>query len=214
MNEDSNTAEHEDETCSKDEKIENEEQEEHQEDNNRREDVSLVDDDFLSNEMPSLEKLRAERVSLTEQIRHHKDEQDSLALDIECQEGAAEIYHLAARLQLFEHFCNRAAQHVDGKMKEDINKAVEADRRHSEEEIAAFARSLQQRRDQVIKRISAVRAMPVKGRNEAIVKHITPIPLDDKTHEALSTAVENEHKSELLSNKVKRFRALQTKLTS
>lgn len=170
--------------------------------------ATIQDPEFNPENLPSLQELREERVRLTEQIRHHKDEQDSLALDIESQEGTAEVYQIAARVQRFEHFAAHAYSYVNETLPAEIEQIIEADAKHSEEEVASYVQDLQKRRERVVNSIAAAQH-PAKRKNTD-----EAVPLDDDTKKSLAHAQENESEATTLSEKLKKYRAIKTKLQS
>lgn len=168
--------------------------------------------------MPSLEELRSERVRLSEQVRHHKDEQDSLALDIEGQEGAAELYQTAARVQRLEHFANRAEQYTEQTLPEEIEKTVEEDRHQSNAELCAYIQELQNKRSTALKKVVASQENQGKKnqRKPAGKKGAAEAPIEDDEEDkkAIAHTKENKDESQALAEKIRKFRSMKTKLQS
>jgi hypothetical protein len=168
--------------------------------------------------MPSLEELRDERVRLSEQVRHHKDEQDSLALDIEGQEGAAEVYQMAARVQRLEHFANRAEEYADKTLPEEIEKTVEEDRHQSNAELCAYIQELQNKRSTALKKVVASQENQCKKsqRQQANKKNSAAAAEEEDPEEkkAVEHTKENKDESEVLAEKIRKFRSMKTKLLS
>ncbi|KAG5469528.1 hypothetical protein LSCM1_02751 [Leishmania martiniquensis] len=167
------------------------------------------------NSIPSLEELRRERTRLTEEVRHHKDEQDSLALDIEGLEGAADVYQLAARVQRLEHFVKRAMQYVEETLPLEVEKTVEEDRYQSNLELCAYIQGLQKRRTNTLQKIAAVQEMMNKRSrlqsafDEAVDKPENEDPMEAK---AAKHTQENKDECAVLHQKIRKFRSMVTKL--
>lgn len=165
--------------------------------------------------MPSLEKLTEERVRLSEQVRHHKDEQDSLALDIEGLDGSSEVYQLGARVQRIEHFVAHAETYTKQSLPGDIQNLVEEDRRASVKEVGAYIQELQNKRSNTLKRVAAAQENSMKRSNKA---DATARDEDDKLDpidaKAAEHAVQNRDESVVLAEKIKKFRSMRTKLQS
>lgn len=106
--------------------------------------------------MPSLEELRQERLDLLQQIRRHKDAQDSLALDIENEPGSADVYRTAARVHHCEQFAHRAADYGEELLPDEIACVVTADEINSEKKIAMYIKELQKKRDAILKKVSEI----------------------------------------------------------
>lgn len=159
-----------------------------------------------------LDVLRAARAQLSERIRHHKDEQDSLALDLECHAGGSEIHHLAARVRRLERFNEAVAAHVSGTMTREVEHVLQADERHSEEEVAQYAAELQSRRDALFRRIAAVAEQPPRGREDNIRTHTKAVELQEMDRTALAHVSENENQLAVLTEKVKKFRTMKSRL--
>lgn len=109
-------------------------------------------------EIPSIEALRDERLELLRLIRHHKDEQDSIALDIENQAGAAEVYRAASRVHFLETFANRCAEYVEETLPMKIKCMEVADEINSEKKIARFIKELQSKREHILTKISDIQS--------------------------------------------------------
>lgn len=173
----------------------------------------MAEHDFAGETLPSLQELREERVRLTEQTRHHKDEQDSLTLDIEGQEGATQVYQVAARVQRYEHFAARSHTYVQEQLPLEIEQVIEEDQRHSEEEVAAYIQELQTRRENTLKKVSAVQQRSTK-KGKATETSDDLHQDDEETRRVIEHAEANVNESQTLSEKVKKFRALKTKLST
>lgn len=172
--------------------------------------------EYNVNSMPSLQELRSERMRLSEQVRHHKDEQDSLALDIEGQEGAAELYQVAARVQRLEHFANRAETYVDETLPQEIEKTVEDDRHQSNMELCAYIQELQSKRSNTLKKVVASQETMNKKNQRAngaagAAKAEEEDPLE---RQAIEHTMENKDESVVLQQKIRKFRSMKTKLQS
>ncbi|KPI89842.1 hypothetical protein ABL78_1011 [Leptomonas seymouri] len=163
--------------------------------------------------MPSLEELRDERVRLSEQVRHHKDEQDSLALDIEGQEGAAEVYHTGARVHRLEHFAERALEYTEKTLPEEIEKTVEEDRHQSNTELCAYIQELQNKRSLTLKRIVATNEKQNKKNKHSLTSTNDAIE-DPAEKKAVEHTKENKSESVVLQDKIRKFRSMKTKLQS
>ncbi|KAG5494442.1 hypothetical protein GH5_02461 [Leishmania sp. Ghana 2012 LV757] len=169
------------------------------------------------NSLPSLEELRRERVRLSEQVRHHKDEQDSLALDIEGLEGAGDVYQLAARVQRLEHFVNRAMQYTEEALPLEISKAVEEDRYQSNLELGAYIQELQRRRANTLKKVAdAQEIMSRRSQLQNAAENAAANPEYEDPMEAKAARHTQENKDEcvMLQQKIRKFRSMITKLRS
>ncbi|KAK7201350.1 hypothetical protein NESM_000197300 [Novymonas esmeraldas] len=167
--------------------------------------------------MPSLEELRDERLRLSEQVRHHKDEQDSLALDIEGQEGAADVYQLAARVQRLEHFAERASQYANQALPQEIEKTVEEDRHQSNMELCTYIQELQSKRSNTLKRVVATQeSMSKKHQRQTAAGQGAAKDEEEDPMEAKAAAHTQENKDEsvVLQQKIRKFRSMKTKLQS
>lgn len=165
--------------------------------------------------MPSLEELRDERVRLSEQVRHHKDEQDSLALDIEGQEGASEVYQTAARVQRLEHFANRAEEYAERTLPAEIEKTVEEDRHQSNAELCAYIQELQNKRSTALKKVVASQESQSKrNQRSAAAKQCAAAEEEDDPADkkAVEHTKENKSESVVLADKIRKFRSMKTKL--
>ncbi|CCW60903.1 unnamed protein product [Phytomonas sp. EM1] len=171
----------------------------------------MAEYNFDVSSLPSLEVLREERVRLIEEIRHHKDEQDSLSLDIEGLEGAAELYNTAARVQRLENFVAEGSVYVEKVLPGEIERFLEDDRRRSDEEVAAYAQELDSRRERILQKASAAKERTTKLANRQASKHVDP-ELDDGIENTIAHVDGNVGQIELLSDKVKKFRTLKSKL--
>ncbi|CBZ30051.1 conserved hypothetical protein [Leishmania mexicana MHOM/GT/2001/U1103] len=163
--------------------------------------------------MPSLEELRDERVRLSEQVLHHKDEQDSLALDIEGLQGAAEVYQLAARVQRLEHFAQRASTYVEETLPKEIERTLEEDRQQSNQELCAYIQELQTKRANTLKRVVASQESMVKRNRH---QSDAAVSEEEDPMEAKAAAHTQENKDEcvVLHQKIRRFCSMRTKLQS
>ncbi|KEG14127.1 putative OSM3-like kinesin [Trypanosoma grayi] len=117
-------------------------------------------------ELPQLEELKEERVRLMRDIQHHKDEGDAKLVQIEAHEGASAMYRVAARVQRFEDFANHAAEYVEKELPEEINRVAEADKRHSEDEVAAYIADLQSERAEELRKINVLKERTAKRAKE------------------------------------------------
>ncbi|GET91999.1 hypothetical protein, conserved [Leishmania tarentolae] len=165
--------------------------------------------------MPPLEELRSERMRLSEQVLHHKDEQDSLALDIEGLQGAAEVYQLAARVQRLEHFAERAHVYVEETLPKDIERTLEEDRHQSNVELCAYIEELQNRRSNTLKKVVASQEGMMKSRRQKSDTAKTAAqeqhddPMDAK---AAAHTKENKDECAVLQEKIRKFSSMRTKL--
>lgn len=107
-------------------------------------------------DIPSIEELRDERIELLRRIRHHKDEQDSIALDIENQPGASEVYRSASRVLFLETFVSRCSEYVADTLPMKIKCMEVADEINSEKKIAKFIKELQAKREHTLSKISEI----------------------------------------------------------
>ncbi|AYU82239.1 KHAP1 [Leishmania donovani] len=167
--------------------------------------------------IPSLEELRDERVRLSEQVLHHKDEQDSLALDIEGLEGAAEVYQLAARVQRLEHFAKRAYEYAEETLPKEIERTLEEDRQLSNRELCAYIQELQSKRANTLKRVVASQEGMVKRNRRQSATATTAAPgedVDPMEAKAVAHTQENKDECVVLHQKIRRFCAMRTKLQS
>ncbi|KPA81061.1 putative mitochondrial hypothetical protein [Leptomonas pyrrhocoris] len=164
--------------------------------------------------MPSLEELRDERVRLTEQVRHHKDEQDSLALDIEGQEGAAEVYQTAARVQRLEHFATRAEEFAEKTLPAEIEKTVDEDRHQSNAELCAYIQELQNKRSAVLKKVVASQENQKKKSQRSQTSQKNAAEESPEEKKAIDHTNENKDEAVVLQNKIRKFRSMKTKLQS
>ncbi|KAG5495219.1 hypothetical protein JKF63_02274 [Porcisia hertigi] len=170
--------------------------------------------DCDANALPSLEELRLERARLSEQVRHHKDEQDSLALDIEGLPGAAEVYQLAARVQRLEHFAKRASEYVKDALPQEIEKTIEEDRRQSSAELVAYIEELQNKRARILKKVTVAqesisrrRAGNAIGGKRDSQDSLSPLEAEEVAH-----TEENKGESVVLHEKIMKFRSIRTQL--
>lgn len=169
-------------------------------------------EDYSADNLPSVDQLRQERVRLSEEIRHHKDEQDSLALDIENQEGASDVYQLAARVQRFEHFAAHCSSYVEQSLASDVEKLIESDQRQSEEEIAAYIKELQGKREAALGRINQMQQRSGKMSAASKQRATAVEPFDENAKKSIQHTLDNEDENLELSEKTKKFRAMKTKL--
>lgn len=157
-------------------------------------------------DMPSMEELREERLRLLKEIRHHKDEQDSIALDIENQPGAADVYRTAARVHIAETFGQRATEYVEDLLPDEITRVITADEINTEKSLAVFIKELQRKRDHVLKKISAIqdrfdkRSDPAQWYVEAVESKYEAKDANDK--KVVSHTLENEEEIEKLEKEV------------
>ncbi|EPY37272.1 kinesin K39 [Strigomonas culicis] len=170
----------------------------------------MEDPEFFLDNVPPLEELREERVRLLGQVRHHKDEQDAVTLDIEGHEMSPEVAELAARVDRLELFNRRAEAYVETELTQEVEDVIAKDQRQSEEDIAAFIQELQGHREQTLKRIATVQDRSAKAAVHLKASHEDPVDADQE--KSIQHAVRNVEEGATLAEKVKKFRALKTKL--
>lgn len=162
------------------------------------------------NAMPSMEELRAERLELLKQIRHHKDGQDSVALDIENQPGTADVYRRACRVLFVEHFAHRAAEYVEDMLPDEISRVVAADEINTEKRMAIFIKELQRKREHILKKISAIqdrfdkRSDPAQWYLDAVESKYAAQTEDDK--KVVKHTLQNEEEIERLEAEVSKLK--------
>ncbi|EKF29959.1 OSM3-like kinesin, putative [Trypanosoma cruzi marinkellei] len=117
-------------------------------------------------ELPELQVLSDDRVQLIKEIQHTKDEGDALLLQVEGNAEAASMYRVAARVQRFEEFANRANEYVKNVLPEEIERVADADRHHSDDEVAAYIKELQAKREEELRKIGLLKERTTKRAND------------------------------------------------
>ncbi|KAF8283959.1 hypothetical protein TcBrA4_0058850 [Trypanosoma cruzi] len=117
-------------------------------------------------ELPELQVLSEGRVQLIKEIQHTKDEGDALLLQVEGNGEAASMYRVAARVQRFEEFANRANEYVKNVLPEEIERVADADRHHSDDEVAAYIKELQAKREEELRKIGMLKERTTKRAND------------------------------------------------
>nr|CAJ2479974.1 unnamed protein product [Leishmania braziliensis] len=169
------------------------------------------------NSLMSVEELTAERVRLAELVRHHKDEQDSLALDIEGLTGAGDVYQLAARVQRLEHFVKCASQYVNDTLPQTIETMVKEDRRQSNQELCDYIQDLQEKRADMLKKIAASQEIMNKRKQRQkahVVAAVKQKDEDPMTAKAEEHTHENKEEYVALQQKIRKLCSMRTKLQS
>ncbi|CCW71450.1 unnamed protein product [Phytomonas sp. Hart1] len=156
-----------------------------------------------------LNVLQRERVKLIEEVQHHKDEQDSLSLDIEGLEGVVELHNTAARLHRLENFVNASSEYVEMDLPDEIQRFLEDDRRRSDEEVAAYSQELDSRRERILEKAAAAKENTAKLASKH-VQHTDP-NIDDGNEDAIQHVDGNMGMIPMLSDKLKKFRTLKSK---
>ncbi|KAF5224174.1 hypothetical protein TcYC6_0072640 [Trypanosoma cruzi] len=117
-------------------------------------------------ELPELQVLSEDRAQLIKEIQHTKDEGDALLLQVEGNGEAASMYRVAARVQRFEEFANRANEYVKNVLPEEIERVADADRHHSDDEVAAYIKELQAKREEELRKIGILKERTTKRAND------------------------------------------------
>ncbi|RNF13035.1 putative OSM3-like kinesin [Trypanosoma conorhini] len=178
-------------------------------------------------ELPELHVLREDRVRLIEEIQHNKDEGDALLLQVEGNGEVASLYRVAARVQRFEEFADRANNYVKTVLPNEIERIAEADRLHSDDEVAAYIKDLQTKREGELKKIALLKERTAKRaqdmRNGPRVEHgelnalsrVTKAKeeeLDKETRDTQAYTDEAKAKKCELLAKIKELRQAKSKL--
>ncbi|CAD2215588.1 hypothetical protein AGDE_05726 [Angomonas deanei] len=171
---------------------------------------NIMDDEVKAEDIPPLEELQSTRVKLSEQVRHHKDEQDALELDLENNETNQEAYQLAVRVQRLAIFADRSAGYTENELTAEVEEVIAQDQRQSEEEVAAYIQELQAKREATLNRIANVQERSTKS--AAKQGEAQEEPIDEEQQKSIQHAVSNVDEATTLSEKIKKFRALKTKL--